>query len=205
MEIDGGREHRQRKGEFTAGRDRAAPWPAAGPRWEADRGHVRGCHPSNDSKASRVQRKKSCHVKAWNSQQSHEAARFLPILQMKEPRAGDDIVWLRSPGGGKNRAVRVHIRSAICTSPRVPPEVGCLVQKPALPWPDTPAVSGRRRTTVLGIGLGPSTVGWQSMCGSPWQERGAVFKGRDWKWPKTRRRGPEGSSARFRQICKNNK
>lgn len=112
VEIDGGREHRQRKGEFTVGRDRAAPWPVAGPRWEADRGHVRGCHPSNDSKASRVQIKKSCHIKAWNSQQSHEAARFLPVLQMKKPRAGNDIVWLRSPGGSKNRAVRVHIRSA---------------------------------------------------------------------------------------------
>lgn len=81
----------------------APSWPSVG----ADEGHVYGCYPSYDSKTSWVQITKPCHVRAWSSQQSCEAAGFISILQMKRLRARNDIIWLRSPRRSENQAVRV--------------------------------------------------------------------------------------------------
>lgn len=92
-----------------------------------DEGPVCGCHPSNDCRASWVQITKSCHIRATSSQQSRRVAGFIPMVQMKKPRARNAIVRLRSPRGSKNQAVRVQIRRPQGAPQRSGAEAGALL------------------------------------------------------------------------------
>lgn len=154
----------------------SCPGAHGGPLVGADEGHVRGCHPRNDSRTSWVRITKSCHIRAWSSQQSCKAAGFVPILQMRKPRARNDIIRLRRPRGSRNQAVRVRIHFATCTSPRVPAEVWSRSRcSPGL----LPGGVWRAQAYMARSSLGPALWVGSSACRSPRQERGAEFKGRD--------------------------
>lgn len=175
MEVNKGRGHRLRKGQFTVGKYRAASQPMAGRRPAGSRCAVAILIVMAKPHGSRFR----SHVTLRGTYKSPTGSWVHPHLeQMRKTRPRNGIFWPRSLRGSKSRALRVQAHAAIPTCPRICPGVAVWSGSPGS-WPDTMAISGRPRSMALTVGLGLTAPGGGSSTRrSLSQERGAMLKER---------------------------
>lgn len=190
MEVNKGRGHRLRKGQFTVGKYRAASQPMAGHRPAGSRCAVAILIVMAKPHGSRFR----SHVTLRGTYKSPTGSWVHPHLeQMRKTRPRNGIFWPRSLRGSKSRALRVQAHADIPTCPRICPGVAVWSGSPGS-WPDTMAISGRSWAHC--------SRGWQQHTQKPVAgERGHAQRETECKWYTVGRGKQTGFAVGFTLTC----